>query len=969
MNSRFSTRFLCLLALLSTQPALAFAAGVSESFGDSAGYRILGEIPVLDGGRVKPLDTSARIHLKEIYGRDSLTLTTPDGRTERWTALAALLDWPLRPAHWDAQELLLIDMFDYRGFKQLLLASSIKDSLRKAATRDGSSPEAKAALERLAAQEFITERDLKNLLAQNLVTHPDDLKSLQSWAYKLGEGRKWIAPADLEAAVVDDPEHGHSHAFMDWFAELSERNNSARRSGAEPRFTPRERRVIDLGERLIRYQAFRDRNDRAIPELEIAIIPRPASDAYLAYTGSVVERLLAGDHSDSDPSGLDADVFNTLGAYLEDVKSISRFVADIRAGKQKLPGQDPDFDPGFRKWIRETARWIPLRILTTAEPDRLEQAGLDRSLLDQFRTAYAQFEQAARSSPGHIDESPARALADAARALGQSTNPDKYPSPEAMARETQFNRLAPFAKAPWAYGAALVLLLLALGIDARPGSWIDRVGKLLYGLGWVAFLAGVALEVVGFYYRVAISGWAPVTNMYETVIWVALGAAVLGLVLEAIHRRKYAITAAAGVALLATMLAANVPLLDPNIGQLQPVLRDNYWLTVHVLTIVSSYAAFALAMGLGLLGIGYYLSATYRQDVPYHRAAQPLALGLPILALGLIATFAAGGGLGRWPSLDQGALGYILSGLGVLLSAAGLWAVLGEFSNRRPQAAVLTGVLVAASGITAAALYYDRVAPSWWPSEELPLWFPAALVGISGLGLAALGLIGSGSRRVLNESLAAAQADDSAPLDAEADSLTAPPSSRARKRPSVAQILERAAQPKSLDPRGAAIQHTVAKVKPLSNFLYRAMQVGVLLVAAGTILGGVWADVSWGRFWGWDPKEVWALITLLVYLVPLHGRFAGWVSTFGLIAASVFCFGSVLMAWYGVNFVLGVGLHSYGFTEGGGQGVVIFTTLLVMSLVLAAAWRRRLGSTKPASPSPTPANRPSRAVETAVASR
>ena len=100
------------------------------------------------------------------------------------------------------------------------------------------------------------------------------------------------------------------------------------------------------------------------------------------------------------------------------------------------------------------------------------------------------------------------------------------------------------------------------------------------------------------------------------------------------------------------------------------------------------------------------------------------------------------------------------------------------------------------------------------------------------------------------------------------------------------------------------------------------MQVGVLLIAAGTILGGVWADYSWGRFWGWDPKEVWALITLLVYLVPLHGRFAGWVNTFGLVVASVVCFLSVVMAWYGVNFVLGVGLHSYGFVEGGSQGMM-----------------------------------------------
>src|SRR5207302_5912165 len=126
-----------------------------------------------------------------------------------------------------------------------------------------------------------------------------------------------------------------------------------------------------------------------------------------------------------------------------------------------------------------------------------------------------------------------------------------------------------------------------------------------------------------------------------------------------------------------------------------------------------------------------------------------------------------------------------------------------------------------------------------------------------------------------------------------------------------------------LDARGRAMQATAAQIKPLSNFIYRAMQVGVLLVAAGTILGGVWADVSWGRFWGWDAKEVWALITLLVYLVPLHGRFAGWVNTFGLICSTVFCFSSVLMAWYGVNFVLATGLHSYGFGDKEGQAEVL----------------------------------------------
>jgi hypothetical protein len=103
---------------------------------------------------------------------------------------------------------------------------------------------------------------------------------------------------------------------------------------------------------------------------------------------------------------------------------------------------------------------------------------------------------------------------------------------------------------------------------------------------------------------------------------------------------------------------------------------------------------------------------------------------------------------------------------------------------------------------------------------------------------------------------------------------------------------------------------------PMHFWLYRVLQLGVLLLAAGTILGGVWANYSWGRFWGWDPKETWALIALLCYILALHGRLAGWWTQFGLAVASVVCFLAVLMAWYGVNFVLGKGLHSYGFGIG-----------------------------------------------------
>ncbi len=88
------------------------------------------------------------------------------------------------------------------------------------------------------------------------------------------------------------------------------------------------------------------------------------------------------------------------------------------------------------------------------------------------------------------------------------------------------------------------------------------------------------------------------------------------------------------MALLGTITAVNVPLLDPSINSLQPVLRSNFWLTIHVLTEVSSYAAFGLAWALGLIAMGYYLTATYRRSPRFAELALPLVPGLPLLAVG-----------------------------------------------------------------------------------------------------------------------------------------------------------------------------------------------------------------------------------------------------------------------------------------------------------------------------------------------
>ena len=193
----------------------------------------------------------------------------------------------------------------------------------------------------------------------------------------------------------------------------------------------------------------------------------------------------------------------------------------------------------------------------------------------------------------------------------------------------------------------MILLVFALAFATITGKPAPQTisGTALYGLGLTALASGIALEIYGFYLRVRITSWAPVTNMYETVIWVALVAAVLSFILEMIYRKVFVALAGSAVALLGTITAANVPLLDPSIKSLQPVLRSNLWLTIHVLTEVSSYAAFALAWMLGLIATTYYLTATYRRSPRFRELALPLLVGLPMLAAG-----GAGVAAGIWPA-------------------------------------------------------------------------------------------------------------------------------------------------------------------------------------------------------------------------------------------------------------------------------------------------------------------------------
>ena len=121
-----------------------------------------------------------------------------------------------------------------------------------------------------------------------------------------------------------------------------------------------------------------------------------------------------------------------------------------------------------------------------------------------------------------------------------------------------------------------------------------------------------------------------------------------------------------------------------------------------------------------------------------------------------------------------------------------------------------------------------------------------------------------------------------------------------------------------------------------SDLIYTCLKVGTTLLALGVILGGVWADYSWGRFWGWDPKETWSLIVLCIYMAILHGKSTSWIPPYRFIPLTSGAFMSVMMAWFGVNYILATGLHSYGFSEGGAIFLLSFFILQISLLAWSA---------------------------------
>ena len=149
-----------------------------------------------------------------------------------------------------------------------------------------------------------------------------------------------------------------------------------------------------------------------------------------------------------------------------------------------------------------------------------------------------------------------------------------------------YNHWAPF-RTGW-----VLMLIACLGVLLS----MFAARKWTYVAAVAAFLGGVLAILIGFGMRSAIAGRAPVTNMYESVLSVGLGTAVFGLIFTVVYRKRMILAAAAANSTLFLLVAMGF---DASLQPLMPVLRSNYWLIIHVITVMASFAAFANAWTIG----------------------------------------------------------------------------------------------------------------------------------------------------------------------------------------------------------------------------------------------------------------------------------------------------------------------------------------------------------------------------------
>jgi ABC-type transport system involved in cytochrome c biogenesis permease subunit len=963
----------------------------------------LGKVPVFHHGRVMPLDTLAKVALETIsgggtsvklgldgyYTPEELKSSAlapaleifPAGKTRRLSSVEVLLSWLIEADKWEDVPFILCEHGDLH--QALGLKSKTDVGMHRKYVTPRMIAQSQEVLDyladhrdRLAAAQTAdkkfkptpTDERMQELLnryrAFRKLSHDPRLNLRQSEVMVPGSRDEFLVQFMAARDLITSP-NDKGRKMLDMlqqFIELQEQHgldsqlaDAARMEiGAlaeierlSARLFPKAAPMSSVGEAT---ESGEEPRELTLAEAEAAVVLlRRASIHLEEVLKEQTEKLFGDAGGDGQQAESLRPLFRELEHKSTDLKRIARqmHLALYDNGAQFNDGDEfrygasvyvtPSLNPAALARERDTANeaepWLSLQTVLYGSNDLLygeawPLENYNRRDIQAVRAAWASLadaytNRAATDRPEAVIEAEEKFSA-ALRRLGEELERKRtelvkaelpraerdesliaytsYPAADRVAAEVTYNHVKPFQ---WSWVICLFSVAafgLSFGVMKKQAFWVG-VAILALGIVWTSY---------GFYLRVAVTQWAPVTNMYETVVFVPFVVALMALWFLVLPLLWTGITDAWRLTAIPGSWEA-----EPLDKRRSAMMSAGAW----------NIPGFVLAPArLALMAWAFYqLTIT-----PYSDGHRPIFRILQLPHTGTVTEW-VGWVIGWGCVLAICWFGprVILTAILSLVFIPWSWAKDGGWN--RMIAGVYPRWTFGICGAAAATFFFMIAANTTVLDEDFrPLqpvlrsnfWLTIHVLTIvasyaAGMLAWAIGLVG------LTHYLFGRYRD-----------------------PVVATNL-----PKGLKPAGGDVTpERLGKLPPeacatLAQYAYRAVQVAVLLLAAGTILGGLWADVSWGRFWGWDPKEVWALISLLVYLAILHGRYAGWFNNFGMIVGTVLGAIAIAFSWYGVNFILPLvapdgtaGLHSYGTGAGGVEYVTGFIVLNILYLV--AAWIR-----------------------------
>jgi cytochrome c-type biogenesis protein CcsB len=438
---------------------------------------------------------------------------------------------------------------------------------------------------------------------------------------------------------------------------------------------------------------------------------------------------------------------------------------------------------------------------------------------------------------------------------------------------------------PVAVGIGLVFqtaALLTRWVDAGQAelsAMESATGEKLKGLEW--FMTAV--------------GHPPYTNFYESLTFLSYMVVLIYFLSERRWKFPTMGCVAVGIGLLLLGRALLVP--DAQVEPLVPALKS-YWILIHVWNLFIAYACFLVACGFGMA----FLLKVKTPSTEIGTFMTALAGPVVILATGV-------GSLTRDLAFQMCPVG---------LNEQGRLTPLHYLPTGHEKALrVFVDVPYVGPIFFAAALLYVLAAVFYVRTLRLKepdrgasggaFWTTVAATAVLGIGLAVL------TTQILTVTQVAVP-----PVDGQLQgNLKGPYRFALQGNPDAIGLLGLTFIASAVFLLVTKFQNRMAldlpDAKKLDDIIYRVITVGFPFLSVGIVMGAVWAHYSWGRYWGWDPKETWALITWFVYAVYLHTRITlGWTGKAGAFIA-VAGFAVVIFCYMGVNLGLtGEGLHSYG---------------------------------------------------------